>query len=83
VILEGLLGLVGALRGRRGTWLPVMPWQMTLVYLLIQTLGVVELNILARVLLSIMVNKISNIPPLTYLPFQQPPFLTLPHPALP
>lgn len=27
---------------KSNTWLPVMPWQMTLVYLLTQTLGVVE-----------------------------------------
>jgi uncharacterized membrane protein YeaQ/YmgE (transglycosylase-associated protein family) len=61
VVFEGLLGLVGALSGEGGTWLPVMPWQMTLVYLFTQTLGAVVLNNLERVLLSIMVNKISNI----------------------
>ncbi len=53
VIFEGLLGLVGSLDERGDTWLPVMPWQMTLVCLLTQTLGAV-LNMREKTLLSIM-----------------------------
>jgi hypothetical protein len=52
-VVEGLLGLEGALRDGRGTWLPVIPWQMTLVCLLTQTLGAV-LNMREKTLLSIM-----------------------------
>ena len=51
VVFEGLLGLVGALGGEGSTWLPVMPWQMTLVCLFTQTLGVV-LNMRVKTLLS-------------------------------
>lgn len=52
VIIEGLLGLEGALGEMGSTWLPVMPWQMTLVCLLTQTLGAVEKRLL-QTLLSI------------------------------
>ena len=34
VVVEGLLGLEGSLGRIMGTWLPVIPWQMTLVFLL-------------------------------------------------
>ena len=51
-VFEGLLGLEGALDEGRGTWLPVIPWQMTLVCLLTQTLGTVE-NRFLHTLLSI------------------------------
>lgn len=51
-VVEGLLCLVGALDEGRCTWLPVMPWQMTLVCLLTHTLGAVE-NRLLHTLLSI------------------------------
>jgi hypothetical protein len=38
-VLEGLLGLEGALSQIGGTWLPVMPWQITLVCLFTHTYG--------------------------------------------
>ena len=41
-VVKSLLGLEGALDELKGTWLPVTPWQMTLVCLLTQTLGAVE-----------------------------------------
>ncbi len=44
VIVESLLGLESSLDERISTWLPVIPWQITLVFLLTHTLGVV-LNI--------------------------------------
>ena len=52
VVVEGLLGLEGSLSRTSGTWLPVMPWQMTLVFLLTQTLAPVEKKLL-HTLLSI------------------------------
>ena len=52
VIIECLLGLEGALGEVGVTWLPVMPWQMTLVCLLTHTLGAVEKRLL-QTLLSI------------------------------
>jgi hypothetical protein len=51
-VVKGLLSLEGSLNGASSTWLPVIPWQMTLVYLLTQTLGAV-LNMLLKTLLSI------------------------------
>jgi len=52
VVVEGLLSLEGSLSGGSGTWLPVMPWQMTLVFLFTQTLAPVEKRFL-QTLLSI------------------------------
>ena len=52
VVVEGLLGLEGSLGRIMGTWLPVIPWQMTLVFLLTQTLAPVEKKLL-HALLSI------------------------------
>lgn len=55
-IVERLLSLEGSLDRRSVTWLPVIPWHMTLVYLLTQTLGtVLVLNMRVKTLLS-MVN---------------------------
>ena len=52
VIVECLLSLEGSLNKRDDTWLPVIPWQMTLVCLLTQTLAPVEKRFL-QTLLSI------------------------------
>jgi hypothetical protein len=60
-VIECLLSLEAALGEFRSTWLPVIPWQMTLVCLLTQTLGAVDVeNMWVKTLLS-MVNKISKL----------------------
>jgi len=55
-IVEGLLSLESSLSESRPTWLPVIPWQITLVCLLTQTLGTVEKQDLS----SLVIMKISN-----------------------
>lgn len=52
-VVECLLGLESSLSGQRSTWLPVMPWQMTLVCLLTQTLGAVEKQDLSSLVIMI------------------------------
>lgn len=52
LVIQRLLRLEGSLRGGSNTWLPVIPWQMTLVCLLTQTLGAV-LNMRENTLVSI------------------------------
>lgn len=61
LVVECLLSLEAALGDAIVTWLPVIPWQMTLVCLLTQTYGAVEVeNMRVKTLLS-MVNKISKL----------------------
>jgi hypothetical protein len=57
MVVQCLLGLEGALGEGGVTWLPVIPWQMTLVCLLTQTLGTVEKKFFTTLLN--MTNKIS------------------------
>jgi hypothetical protein len=55
-VVKGLLSLESSLSDDRPTWLPVIPWQITLVCLLTQTLGAVEKQDLS----SLVIMKISN-----------------------
>ena len=51
MVVECLLSLEGSLSGMMDTWLPVIPWQMTLVFLLTQTLAPVEKKFLQTLLI--------------------------------